>query len=55
MRPVELYTMIRIREDLHVVVVDIPQIQLVDQNKGILKMDIVVGNTVHDQKSDTVA
>lgn len=47
--------MIRVREDLHIVIVDVLQIQLVDQHKGILEMNIVVGNTVHDQKSNTVA
>lgn len=55
MRHMELYTMIRVREDLHIVIVDVLQIQLVDQHKGILEMNIVVGNTVHDQKSNTVA
>jgi len=50
----ELDGMIRVREDLHVVVVDIRQVQLVDQYQSVLQMHVVICNTVHDQESNTL-
>jgi hypothetical protein len=47
--------MVRVREYLHVVVVDICQVQLVKQHQSILEMNIIIGNAVHDQEPNIMA
>jgi hypothetical protein len=55
MRHMELDGMIRVRKDLHVIVVNVRQVQLVNQYQSVLKMNVIVGNTVHNQESNTLA
>lgn len=47
--------MVGIGEYLHVVVVYILQVQLVKQHQSVLEMNIIIGNTVHDQEPSILA
>ena len=44
---VEEDTVIRVREHSHVIIIDIPNVQLVDEDQGVLEVDVVVRDAVH--------
>ena len=51
MRVVEENTMIWVRENMNVVVLNTSQVQFIKQIQGVLEMDIVVWNAVHYQEA----
>lgn len=46
---------VRIWEDLHIIVVDVRQVQLVEQDECVLQMDVVVCDAVHDHEAHILA
>jgi hypothetical protein len=46
--------MIRVRENMDIVVLDGRQIQLVEEGQRILHVDVVVRDAVHDEEADGV-
>ena len=52
---VEIDAVVGIREELHIVIVDVSQVQLVKENKCVLEMDVVICVAMHDQESDILA
>ncbi len=51
---VEIYAMITVWEDMNIIILYSSKIQLIQQCQCILHVYIVVGDTVHDQKSDVL-
>ena len=51
---VEEDTVVRVREHSHVIIIDVPNVQLVDENKRVLEVDVVVRDAVHQQEPGVV-
>lgn len=51
---VEEDTVIRVREHSHVIIIDIPNVQLVDEDQGVLEVDVVVRDAVHQQEPGVI-
>lgn len=47
---VEKDAVIRIRKSMEVVILDAGEVEFIEQTEGVLHMDIVISDTVHDQK-----
>lgn len=50
-RIVEVNAVIRVREEMHIIILDPLQIQLIEQRRSILHVHIVIRNAVHDQEA----
>jgi hypothetical protein len=48
---VKVNAMIRVRVYVHVVIINIRLVEFVDKRKRVLKVHIVVGNPVHEEKA----
>lgn len=46
--------MVRVGEHVNIIVFHTSKVQLVQQCKGILEMDVVIGNTVHQKKANVL-
>lgn len=49
---VEIDAVIRIRKSMKVVILDAGEVEFIEQSKGVLHMDVIISDTVHDQKPD---
>lgn len=47
--------MIRVRENMDIVVLYSSHVELVEQDKAVLHMHVVVGDAVHDEEADVLA
>ena len=50
-RPMEINPMVRVREDVHVVVVHGVEIEFVEQGQRVLEVHVIVRGAVHDQEA----
>jgi hypothetical protein len=50
-RLTEVDTVVRVRENMYIVVFHLGNIKLVEQSESILQMNIVVCSTVHDKEA----
>jgi cell shape-determining protein MreC len=46
--------MVRIREHVHIIILDAGKVESIEQGQAVLKVHVVIGDAVHEQESDVL-